>query len=143
MFGLLIALTLIRRLQLRAFRSIQLSAVLTDIDLRGREVLDALYPLSPPARPGAVDLTAMDSHHVRWPGRPAVIRELDLAARVAMARRADAVVVMNLGVGDTLQEGAVLATVRQQHQRVTRPLATAGRPRHRGGPARHRTQLRS
>ncbi len=108
-----VALVIIRRLQLRAFRSIQLSAVLTDVDVRGRAVLDAINP-----EPYDVDATvpvpdgpAGPGRAVIWRSRPLVLQQMHLGPLVDAANAAGAVIVFEVGVGSTVQEGATLATV--------------------------------
>jgi uncharacterized membrane protein len=105
--AVLAALVLIRALQVRAFESIQLAPTLFAIAAKGREVLDDLYP-----RPGT------DGRHpaaplpplrraVIWPHRQAILQQLDLHRLVGAAGRA--VIVLRARIGDTLQEGAVVA----------------------------------
>ncbi len=122
-----VALMIIRRLQLRAFRSIQLSAVLTDVDLRGRAIVDALNPEefdapddasenAPDGVPDASDVpdapgTRPSGRPVIWRSRPVVLQQVRLQPLVEAADAADAVIVFEVGVGSTIQEGATLATV--------------------------------
>ncbi|SKC37233.1 DUF2254 family protein [Krasilnikoviella flava] len=123
--GVLVAVGLIRRLQLRAFASIQLAYVLKAIGAQGRRVIDHLYPPrsgavtgapsrdAPAGRPhgeGTPGPTPAD-HAVVWTGRSGVVQQLDLPRLVVAASQADAVVSMTVAVGDTVHEGAPLATV--------------------------------
>ena len=113
------SLVVIRRLQLRAFRSIQLSAVLSELDQRGRAVLDRIYQAPLTARdvrtsgaaPDANWSTERPARALRWKERPGVLQRMDLDRLVELAGATDSVIALDVGVGDTVQEGAVLATV--------------------------------
>ncbi|MEU9702848.1 DUF2254 family protein [Streptomyces sp. NPDC047981] len=112
------ALVQVRRLQLRALRSIQLAHVLADLRDRGREVLRAMYPLpdggdghdvvpgSGPARP-LPDVTST----VVWAGDTTLVAQVDWLRLVRVAERADAVVVVKVPVGTTLYAGDAVAQV--------------------------------
>ena len=107
---------LIRRLQLRAFRSIQLSAVLTDIDRRGRAILDALYShrgALPEARTrtAAPEPPTWAISSIVWTEPPAALQQVHLAVLVQLAQASDSMIAMHVGVGDIIQEGATVATV--------------------------------
>ncbi|WP_222263329.1 DUF2254 family protein [Modestobacter marinus] len=107
----LIALALIRALQIRAFLSLQLAQVLDAVVARGRAVIGDLYtPRSAAGEPtpAAAPLPAL-RRSVSWAGAPGVVQQLELRRLVNAATQADAVVVFRVGVGDTLHEAAPLA----------------------------------
>jgi uncharacterized membrane protein len=105
--AVLAALALIRTLQVKAFASIQLAPTLSAIATHGRAILDDLYPRSgPDGRPPAAPLPPL-RRTVTWPGRQAVLQQLDLR-RLAGAS-GTAVIVLRARIGDTLQEGAPAA----------------------------------
>jgi uncharacterized membrane protein len=105
--GVLAAVALIRALQVRAFASIQLAPTLSAISAQGRDLLDDLYPWpGPGGRPPAAPLPPLH-RAITWPHRQAILQQLD-AHRLAGAA-GQAVVVLRAAIGDTLQEGAVVA----------------------------------
>ena len=104
----LLALAVTRRLQLNAFRSVQLAPVLDDISTRSRAVIDGLYhspysgpPLPPPVAPERVV-------QIRWPGPPRTLRQIDLPDLIEQARRADAIIRLQVMPGELLREYAVV-----------------------------------
>ena len=105
--GVLAAIALIRALQVKAFASIQLAPTLSAVAARGRGILDDLYP-----RPGtaarhlAAPLPPL-RRAVTWPHRQAILQQLDLRRLAGAA--GGAVIVLRARIGDTLQEGAVVA----------------------------------
>jgi uncharacterized membrane protein len=108
--GVLAALAMIRTLQVKAFASIQLAPTLSAIAAHGRGVLDDLYPRPDPAdRRSAAPLPPL-RRTVTWPGRQAILQQLNLR-RLLDAAGSGAVVVLHAGIGDTLQEGAVVAAL--------------------------------
>jgi uncharacterized membrane protein len=104
--GVLAALALIRTLQVKAFASIQLAPTLSAIAAQGRGVLDDLY-----SQPGTTDRNPATLPPLRrgvtWPHRQAILQQLDL--RRLLGATGGAVVVLRARIGDTLQEGAVVA----------------------------------
>jgi uncharacterized membrane protein len=105
--GVLAALALIRTLQVKAFASIQLAPTLSAIAAQGRGILDDLYPRSGIAkRDHAAPLPPL-RRAVTWPHRQAVLQQLSLHRLVDAAD--GAVIVLRACIGDTLQEGAVVA----------------------------------
>ena len=105
--AVLAALALIRALQVKAFASIQLAPTLSAIAARGRGILDDLYP-----RPGPGDAGSRRAAAAAAPGRHLAAPAGHLAAtRCAPAGgcRRGAVIVLRARIGDTLQEGAVVA----------------------------------
>jgi uncharacterized membrane protein len=106
--GVLAALALIRNLQVKAFASIQLAPTLSAIAAQGRGVLDDLYPrLGPDGRNSAAPLPPL-RRAVTWPHRQAILQQLDLH-RLLDAAVGGAVIVLRARIGDTLQDGAVVA----------------------------------
>ena len=109
--GVLAALAMIRTLQVKAFASIQLAPTLSAIAAHGRTILDDLYP--PPGPDGPHPAPRLPQRlpplrrTVTWPGRQAVLQQLDLR-RLAGAS-GTAVIVLRARIGDTLQEGAPAA----------------------------------
>jgi uncharacterized membrane protein len=105
--AVLAALAMIRALQVKAFASIQLAPTLSAIAAQGRGILDDLYPRPGPAgRPPAAPLPPLH-RAVTWPHRQAILQQLDvdrLAGAVGQA-----VIVLRARIGDTLQDGAVVA----------------------------------
>jgi uncharacterized membrane protein len=105
--GVLAALALIRTLQVKAFASIQLAPTLSAIAAQGRGILDDLYPQSGAVgRPPAAPLPPL-RRAVTWPGRQAILQQLNLPRLASVA--GSAVIVLRVRIGDTLQEGAVVA----------------------------------
>ena len=110
LLALLGALALLRSLQVRAFRSLQLAPTLAAISARGNGVLARAYPApyGPPATPPA---GAEGGRSVRWNGATGVLQRLDLPDLVLAAVRLDARVRFTAAVGDVLWPGTVLAVV--------------------------------
>ncbi|MFJ1708114.1 DUF2254 family protein [Kitasatospora sp. NPDC088346] len=106
-----IALVLVRSLQLRAFRSIQLGHVLAGTGAQGHRVIDALFPADRPAVAAPVAPAAVSST-VRWRGRTTTIEQVDLDGLVRVAAAADAVVELRAVIGSTIQHGDPVADVR-------------------------------
>ena len=105
--AVLAALALIRALQVKAFTSIQLAPTLSAIAARGRGILDDLYPQPGPSdRDRAAPLPPL-RRAVTWPRRQAILQQLDLRRLAGAA--GSAVIVLRARIGDTLQEGAVVA----------------------------------
>ena len=106
--AVLAALALIRTLQVKAFASIQLAPTLSAIAAQGRGTLDDLYRRADPdSRPPAAPLPPL-RRAVTWPGRQAILQQLNLH-RLFDAAAGGAVIVLRTQIGDTLQEGAVVA----------------------------------
>jgi uncharacterized membrane protein len=107
--GVLAAIVLIRALQVKAFASIQLAPTLSAIAARGRGILDELYPRpGPDSRPPATRLPPL-RRAIIWPHGQAILQQLD--ARRLTGAAGSAVIVLRARIGDTLQEGAVVAGV--------------------------------
>jgi uncharacterized membrane protein len=105
--GVLAALALIRILQVKAFAAIQLAPTLSAIAAQGRGILDDLYPRSgPDGRPPATPLPPL-RRAVTWPHRQAILQQLNLHRLLDAAD--SAVIVLRARIGDTLQDGSVVA----------------------------------
>ena len=104
--GVLAALALIRTLQVKAFASIQLAPTLSDIAARGRSILDDLYRQPGPGDTSPATLPPL-RRAVTWPRRQATLQQLNLRRLLQAAD--GAVIVLRARIGDTLQEGAVVA----------------------------------
>lgn len=108
----LIALALMRTLQMRAFGSIQLAHSLTAIATRGHRLFDALYVLpydpvgttapSPPAAGGTA---------VLWSGPAVVVQQIDVPALVGVAKDHDSSITFLVAPGVTVSRGMTLAEV--------------------------------
>ena len=108
--GVLAALAMIRTLQVKAFASIQLAPTLSAIAAQGRDILDDLYPRPGPVGRNPATLPPL-FRTVTWPHRQqAILQQLNLR-RLLDAAGSGAVVVLRAGIGDTLQEGAVVAAL--------------------------------
>ncbi len=108
--AVLAALAMIRTLQVRAFASIQLAPTLSTLAAQGRGILDDLYPRPDPADRRSVATLPPLRRTVTWPGRQAILQQLNLR-RLLDAVGRGAVVVLRAGIGDPLQEGAVVAAL--------------------------------
>jgi len=107
--AVLAAVALIRALQVKAFTSIQLAPTLSAIAARGRGILDDLYPQPGPSdRDRAAPLPPL-RRAVTWPRRQAILQQLDVRRLAGAA--GSAVIVLRARIGDTLQEGAVVAAL--------------------------------
>ena len=88
--------------------AIQLAPTLAAIAAQGRGTLDDLYPrLGPSGRNPAAPLPPL-RRAVTWPHRQAILQQLDLH-RLLDAAAGGAVIVLRARIGDTLQDGAVVA----------------------------------
>jgi hypothetical protein len=105
--AVLAAVALIRTLQVKAFESIQLAPTLAAIAGEGRSIIDDLYRRAymPGGRP-AVSLPPL-RRTVAWSRRQATLQQLDL--RRLLRGAGSAVIVLRSGIGDTLQEGGLVA----------------------------------
>jgi len=117
--GVLVSLILYRRLQMAAFKSIQLASTLAQVARRGRKVIDGLY--TQPARPtNAMDTASRAQgpatvgdgrHEIRWPEHSAVLQVIDVPRLLRAVERAGTDIELVVGAGQTLSEGAVIAHV--------------------------------
>ncbi|MFD4321170.1 DUF2254 family protein [Streptomyces sp. NPDC058548] len=111
-----VAFVLVRRLQLVALRSIQLSHVLDELRDRGLHVLDVYCPPGGAAgargsATGAVPPPGSVTASVLWRGTSVLVEQFDLGPLVAAAQRGDAAVVLRVKVGDVLYDGDAVADV--------------------------------
>jgi uncharacterized membrane protein len=108
------ALGLVRHLQLRAFQSIQLAHVLATTTDRAHKVIDAFYPAPRPEERSFTNDVALPPLRTtaRWPGLTTTFEQLDIPGLIEAATRVDAVVVMLVPVGVTIQRGTRLAEIR-------------------------------
>ncbi|MGR4879844.1 DUF2254 family protein [Streptomyces sp. LARHCF249] len=109
----LVALGLMRTLQMKAFDSIQLGHALTAIAARAHRLYDALYlrPYVPDGTAAPQPPAAGASVAVRWTGPPAVLQGIDVPALMAVAREHDSTFAFRVAPGTTLSGGTVLAEV--------------------------------
>jgi uncharacterized membrane protein len=105
--AVLASVVMIRVLQLRAFSSIQLAPTLSAIATRGRRVLDDMYSRSEAAGSTLAAPLPPLRRTVTWPHRPTTLQQLDVARLAAAA--GSGVIVLRVSIGDTLQEGGVVA----------------------------------
>lgn len=105
--AVLASVVMIRVLQLKAFASIQLAPTLSAIAARGRGTLDDLYPRSEAAGSTPAAPLPPVRRTVIWPYRQATLQQLDLRRLAGAA--GSAVIVLRVPVGDTLQQGEVVA----------------------------------
>src|SRR3984885_344573 len=105
--AVLLAVALMRVLQVRAFTSIQLAPTLAAIAAEGRGILDDLYRR--PCTPGPPAATVLPPLHraVAWPHGQATLQQVHLPRLLQAA--GSAVIVLQAGIGDTLQQGAPVA----------------------------------
>ena len=105
--AVLASVLMIRVLQLKAFASIQLAPTLSAIAARGRRVLNDLYPRSEGAGSTPAAPLPPLRRTVIWPYRQATLQQLDVRRLAGAAGRA--VIVLRVPIGDTIQEGEVVA----------------------------------
>ncbi|MGW3662627.1 DUF2254 family protein [Streptomyces sp. NPDC005141] len=122
---LLLLLTLLRTLLLKAVAAIQLAPVLDSITERGRHNLDVLYTsglgdsrgpgdpegLGDPRGPGDPGGPERPRSTVCWPKAAAVLQRVDVDLLAGAARAANAVVVLRVAPGTTVQRGSAVAEV--------------------------------
>jgi uncharacterized membrane protein len=130
--GVLASLVLYRRLQLSAFKSIQLASTLAQVARRGREVIDGLYaaPVSEPAdRPeptGGRPISHSAQQQIRWSGPPGILQVIDVPRVMRTAERSHTLIRFTVGSGDMIPEGALIAVADgQPDPRVDRELRAA------------------
>ncbi|MFC8588895.1 DUF2254 family protein [Streptomyces sp. NPDC057217] len=109
----LVALGLMRTLQMRAFDSIQLGHSLSAIATRAHRLYDALYahPYAPPGTDTTADASTGTGTEVRWTGPPAVLQGIDVPSLLDAARERGLSVAFRVAPGATLAEGTVIARV--------------------------------
>jgi uncharacterized membrane protein len=117
--GVLISLSLYRKLQLGAFKSIQLASTLAQVARRGREVIDSLYTQQAPVtdsgdstqRSRTTCATGETSQAIRWPGRAGILQVIDVPRVLRAAESAQATVEFKVGSGALVAEGGPVAVV--------------------------------
>ncbi|MFE4632021.1 DUF2254 family protein [Streptomyces sp. NPDC056773] len=113
----LVALALMRALQARAFRSIQLGHSLTAIATRAHRMFDTLYvrPYDPDraAAAAAVDAPppAASTTAVLWSGPAVVVQRMDVRALVGLAEQRGCSVAFLVSPGASVSRGMPLAEV--------------------------------
>ena len=120
--AILAAIVVYRRLQMGAFKSIQLASVLAQITRRGREVIDGLYvanapvsdPIASPDRASTALAHDEPVQETRWPRPPAVLQVIDVPRVLRAAERGGIVVDFKVGSGQLIAEGATVALVSGQ-----------------------------
>ena len=107
--AVLLTVALMRVLQVRAFTSIQLAPTLAAIAAEGRGIVDDLY--SQPGATGAHPEVVLPPLHraVAWPHGQATLQQVHLPRLLEAA--GSAVIVLQAGIGDTLQQGAPVANL--------------------------------
>ena len=118
--GVLATVALIRQLQVRAFRSLQLAYVLETVSAEGRAVIEGVYPVrrtvadpvpDEPSRLHPPRLGSALRRTLLWSGGSGVVQQLDLLELIERATEADAVIAFRVGVGDTVHHGTPLADI--------------------------------
>lgn len=109
----LLALGLMRTLQMKAFDSIQLGHALTAIATRAHRLYGTLYvrPYVPGTAAAPPPPEAATGTAVRWTEPSAVLQVVNVAALLDLAREHDLSVAFRVSPGTTLTEGTVIARV--------------------------------
>ena len=108
-----------RRLQMGAFKSIQLASALAQVARRGRQLIDGLYlpkapgsdPIDRPGRASAPFAHDKPVQEIRWPRPAAVVQVIDVPRVLRAAERARAVIDFNITSGQMIAEGTTVAVV--------------------------------
>jgi uncharacterized membrane protein len=111
---LLVSIGLFRSLQMRAFSSIQLASALAQVTLRGREILDGVYPDRPldEAREAEAERPLPNGRReVIWSGQPGILQAIDVPRILGAARDVDAAVEIVVPIGEMVQLGLPVAVV--------------------------------
>jgi uncharacterized membrane protein len=108
--AVLLTVALMRVLQMKAFTSIQLAPTLAAIAAEGRAILDDLYRRPCPAQPRPAVVMPPLRRTVTWPHGQAILQQIHLTRLLHAA--GNAVIVLEVGIGDTLQHGAPVADLR-------------------------------
>jgi uncharacterized membrane protein len=104
--AVLLTVALIWALQVKAFTSIQLAPTLATVAAKGRGILDDLYRHPATAKPPSKVLPPL-RRAVTWPHEQTTLQQVDLPRLLQAA--GSAVIVLKVGIGDTLQQGAPVA----------------------------------
>lgn len=107
----LLAMAVTRRLQLDAFRSVQLAPVLDEITTRTLAVIEGLYPGPFPGPAVAAQPAPERVVQIRWPGRPLILRQIDLPRLIERARHSSGVIRLRVMPGDLVRHDAVVFEV--------------------------------
>jgi uncharacterized membrane protein len=105
--AVLVVVALMRVLQVRAFTSIQLAPTLAAIAAEGRGILDDLYRPPGAAGPHPDVVLPPLQRAVAWPHEQATLQQVHLPRLLQAA--GSGVIVLQAGIGDTLQQGAPVA----------------------------------
>jgi uncharacterized membrane protein len=111
----LAALGVVRTLQFRAYRTLQLGATLIDITAEGTRVLHVLYGDQLRDDPPVHDELPAVELEVRWPHSLCVLQQIDLPKLLRFAQDADALVEVRLAVGEELRRDRVVFAIRGSH----------------------------
>jgi uncharacterized membrane protein len=110
LLAVLVVLGLIRGIQFRAFSAIRLGPTLTQIVEQGRAAITGIYPTRfEGMEPGNLQPAGTPDATVHWPHPAATAQQIDVARLVRLAADANAIVVLRVGVGDTLYRDAPVA----------------------------------
>jgi uncharacterized membrane protein len=117
--AILATIIVYRRLQMGAFKSIQLASALAQVARQGRQVIDGLYlptapgsdPTHSPGRATAPLANDKPLHEIRWPRPPAVLQVIDVPRVLRAAERGRAVIDFKVRSGQMIAEGATVAVV--------------------------------
>ncbi|MGO9782261.1 MAG: DUF2254 family protein [Streptosporangiaceae bacterium] len=107
--AVLLTVALMRVLQVRAFTSIQLAPTLAAIAAEGRGIVDDLYSQPCPLGPPSARVLPPLHRAVAWPYGQATLQQVHLPRLLEAA--GSAVIVLQAGIGDTLQQGALVASL--------------------------------
>ncbi|MGP0027851.1 MAG: DUF2254 family protein [Streptosporangiaceae bacterium] len=107
--AVLLTVALMRVLQVRAFTSIQLAPTLAAIAAEGRGIVDDLYSQPCPSGPPSARVLPPLHRAVAWPYGQATLQQVHLPRLLEAA--GSAVIVLQAGIGDTLQQGALVASL--------------------------------
>jgi len=107
--AVLVTLVMIRALLVKAFASIQLAPALAAIAARGRVTIDDVYRHQRPSDTQLATQLQPLIRTVRWPRPQVILQQLDLGRLFAATD--SAVIVLRARIGDTLQEGAPVASL--------------------------------
>jgi len=111
---LISAIVVYRSLQMQAFGSVQLGAMLAEVTERGRRVLDGVYADEPPRDDRARRVPPRlpeGTRNVAWVGGFGVIQDIDVPRIINAARDADAVVEIVVPIGETVHPRLSVAVV--------------------------------
>ena len=110
---LLTAIALFRVLMTRALAAIRLPSILGEVSKQGQRVIEGVYPdeLGTAPGDGRAEEPRGPSREVRWPGRTTVLQMIAVASLVERVTALDGAVVLQVAVGDVLQERATVARV--------------------------------